>query len=219
MRYWFMACAFLLSSGAHVGAEELICDDPVTNSAIIGFPPGATVVMYEDPGAHTCRFSVDGWSAGSPPRDALQAAQRHIASNLADFINTRGAKDNGLAPAIGFLLAAASPFDSGDPRLQQPPYSDAIGACLANYPDADRRPVRAYSDANATLDGFWCAVADPRLATGAEGRTGMLSELKDLFSREVESGITFVELTSPYLIIRNDREGGREYLFMALPGV
>lgn len=219
MRYWFMVCAFVLSLGAHVGAEELVCDDPVTNSAIIGFPPGANVVMYEDPGAHTCRFSVDGWSAGSPPRDALQAAQSHIAANLADFISTRGAKDNGLAPAIGVLLAAASPFDSGDPRLQQPPYSDAISACLASYPDTDRQSVRAYSNANATLEGFWCAVADPRFAEGPDARKGMLAQLQTVFSQDVESGVVFVEFTSPYLIIRNDREGGREYLFLALPRV
>lgn len=117
-----------------------------------------------------------------------------------------------LAQAIAIYLAAASPFKEGDARLTQSPYSDAVEECIASYPDPDGQAFRPYQNSDVALDGFWCATIDPR-------RGGALDSLNELLSIGVTNGVRVTELTAPYIVIRNDREGGREYLFLALPEV
>ena len=69
MKFATLTVLVVTCVSANAYAEQIECVDPVDNKAVIGFAPGTDVIHYENPDEMTCRFSVDGWSAGSPPRE------------------------------------------------------------------------------------------------------------------------------------------------------
>jgi hypothetical protein len=190
-----------------VRADEVVCSDPIDSEASVAFAPNRDVVFDEDFDDQKCRFSVDGWTSGSPPQEEIFSALETINSSFTGIrLGTSEGAENAFASSIATLLAAASPFTDGDPKLSSIPYPSAMKSCLELLDDGAQ--FTEYQNLDFKLDGFWCAVVRPT----EDG----ISAINDFFANSVGSNTRIIDLRAPRVVFVNERDDHRQTLLLSV---
>ncbi|SEP25279.1 hypothetical protein SAMN04490248_1552 [Salinihabitans flavidus] len=200
-----LAAAFGIPT--EVRADEVVCSDPIDSEASVAFAPNREVVFDEDFDNRRCRFSVDGWTSGSPPQGEIFGALDTINSSFSAIrLGTQNGSENAFASSIATLLAAASPFPDGDPKLSSIPYPSVMASCLALLDEGAE--FIEYQSFDFQLDGFWCAVVRP----SEDG----ISAANDFFASSVGSNARIIDLRAPRIVMINERDGHRQTLLLSV---
>ncbi|MGI9373926.1 MAG: hypothetical protein ACR2OJ_15670 [Hyphomicrobiales bacterium] len=207
MRFLGMLLVLITPISIQVSAEEVRCTEAVEREAIVSFAPTRTVNPSSDTRNRICRFAVDGWTAGSPPRGALLKALEFLRAEVNQEIYQKSSDEvEALSEAAAVLLAAASPFEVADEKLLSDEGRKAMSACITSVEFVEKEPLRPLL---GRIEGFSCILVNPLLNSEVVGALNGVLE-------EVGSGLVVTELTGPYLIFRNVRGDIHEYLFLSL---
>ena len=189
---------FLQVPETHAAQAE--CDDPIDNVARIGWPSRLPLSITEDEDERECRFSVAGVAAGSPPQEDLSNAARLLfeAQPFGDTLLGLGA-DRELLASIPMMLAAASPEDQPDPKLQTDDFLAAVEECFELTTSRFLSPFSDSGDFASDDDIFGSVQSfDVRCAVASPAATDQLNEFLGGSER-------LFDLEVPVFVYRNER--------------
>lgn len=190
-----------------VRADEVVCSDPIDSEASVAFAPIRDVVFDEDFDDRRCRFSVDGWTSGSPPQGEIFGALETINSSFTAIqLGATNEPENAFASSIATLLAAASPFPDGDPKLLGIPYPSVMASCIKLLDEGAE--FVEYQSFDFQLEGFWCAVVRP----SEDG----ISAINNFLASGVGSNARIIDLRAPRIVFVNERDGHRQTLLLSV---
>jgi hypothetical protein len=163
--------ASLMLVQATAVADTFVCE-AAKKRAKVGVYSGNAVQVTADEQSQECRFSVNGATVGSPPRDRIVAALNTISSGGMSQLVRRG--DVGM---LAYALLGASPQTaiSRELDLLLRNNAQALAACFENL-----EILKVGFAANLPSNQMFCRVSEKRRSEDRVGLGALMSVQNDL---------------------------------------